>query len=901
VLTRALSEVRYRLRAIFRRGALDRDLDEELRLHLECEAEKHLRAGASVPEAIRRARVALGGVERTKEDARDARGVSWLDVVGRDVRYALRGLRRTPGFTAAVVITLALGIGANTAMFGIVDRLMFRAPPYLRDPGRVHRVYLSRSGQGTERAERSFPYSVYRDLSRRSAAFSAMAAWASRRLAVGSGEDSREMWVGAVSASLFGFFEVRPALGRFFTAAEDSLPAGAPVAVLSYTLWKTQYGGRADVLGTSLQIGPAVYDIIGVAPRDFVGVSDGNPPAVFIPITAFGAVFRRFASDSSPWYAAETGSWLGILVRRKPGVSVEAAEADLTHDYRQTRDGEQRVPGAAPAEYIGPRALVAPVQEARGPRAGRDATVLKWIAGVALIVLLIACANVANLLLGRSFRRRREIAIRLALGVGRGRLLGQLMIESVLLGLLGGIAGVLLAAWGGAVLRSLFLPEGTAAAVATDARTVAFAALAGLLAGVATGLAPMLHAGKDDLTQTLKAGAREGTYRRSRIRTTLLVSQAALSVVLLVGAGLFVRSMVNVRALRLGYDVDSVLYVARNARGVRLTNAEQVANAERLLAEAKSLPGVVSASLGLTVPFLQTWSENLYVPGLDSVERLGEFTLQAVSPEFFGTVGTRLLRGRAFTREDRGGAPRVAVVSEAMARRLWPGRDALGMCIRIGADTMPCTTVVGIAENIRQRSLTDDGGLHYYLPIGQYYPQYAVLFVRTRGSAAAYTRTVRAHLQRLMPARSYVTVTPMRDILAPRERAWQLGATMFVAFGGLALALAAIGLYSVIAYHVAQRTHELAVRIALGARARSLLGLVVGEGVRFAAIGILIGGAIALAAGRWVRSLLFQVSPHDPLVFGGVAAALLAVAVVASAVPAIHAARVDPTTALKAE
>jgi putative ABC transport system permease protein len=900
VLNRVLSELRYRLRAVFRRGGLDRELDEELRFHLEREAEKLVRAGVAPRDAMRRSRLALGGVERTKEDARDVRGVAWLDVVARDLRYAWRGLRTHPGFTTAVALTLALGIGANTAMFGIVDRLMFRAPPYLRDPGRVHRVYLFEPVRGMERAERSLSYPVYRDLTRRSTAFSATAAWASRRLAVGTGGDTHEMWAGAVSASLFGLFDARPALGRFFTASEDSLPAGAPVAVLSYTFWKTQYGGRADVLGMPLQIGPAGYTVIGVAPKDFVGVGDGDPPALFVPITSYAATFRRFAGDSSPWYA-HTGSWLGMLVRRKPGVSVAAADADLTRAYQQSDAEDRGVGRAAPAQIARPRAVAAPVQEARGPRAGRDAAVLKWVAGVALIVLLIACANVASLLLARAVRRRREVAVRLALGVSRARLLAQLMTESTLLAALGGVAGLVIAQWGGDILRSLFLPGTAAWAVAGDSRTLAFTALAALLVGVLTGLAPAAQAARGDLTEMLKAGAREGTVQRSRTRTLLLVAQVALAVVLLVGAGLFVRSMDNVRHVRMGYDVDPVLYVARNARGVRLSEAEQVANAERLLDEAKSLPGVVTASLGLTVPFWQTWSEDLYVQSIDSVQRLGQFTLQAGSPEFFAAVGTRILRGRGFTAEDRAGTPRVAVVSEAMARRLWPGRDAIGQCVRITADTMPCTTVVGIAENIKQRSLAGDDGLHYYLPISQYNPQYAVLFVRTRGDAAAYAAMVRTRLQRLMPARSYVTVTPMRDILAPQERAWRFGATMFLAFGALALAVAAIGLYSVIAYHVAQRTHELGVRIALGARTGDVIGLVLGEGVRFAAAGILIGGAVAFAAGRWVRPLLFSVSPHDPLVFGVTIATLLIVAVVASTIPAIRASRVDPTVALRVE
>ena len=896
------SDLRFRLRAIFRRGGLERELDDELRFHLEQEAEKNVRAGLEPREAMRQARIALGGVERTKEDDRDARGVSWLDVAGRDVRYALRGLKRTPGFTAAVVLTLALGIGANTAMFGIVDRLMFRTPPYLLDPGRVHRVYEFWTVRGKTRAEGTLEYTRYRDLARWTTAFDETAAFAPRTLAVGTGEEAQEMAVAAVSASFFAFFGAHPLLGRFFGPAEDSVPGGAPVAVLGYGFWQTRYGGRPDVLGASVQVGPEAYTVIGVAPEGFVGVGDGDPPALFLPITAYAAAFRRTARDPHEWYTGYNWGWTRMLVRRRPGLSAAAADADLSYAYQKSYAAERAIsPSMTPAEIARPHAIAGPIRQARGPSAGRDAAMLVWVGGVALIVLLIACANVANLLLARALQRRRETAVRLALGVSRGRLLAQLLTESVLLAALGGVAGLLVAWWGGAVLRSLFLPGTTSAAGPGDGRTLAFAAIAALLVGVITGLAPALHAGRGDLTEMLKAGAREGVHQRSRTRTALLLVQAALSVVLLVGAGLFVRSLQHVRSLRLGYDVDPVLYVARHSRGMRVTDAAGAANADRLLAEARALPGVASASLGLTVPFWDTWGEDLFVQGIDSVRRLGRFTLQAGSPEYFATTGTRILRGRGIPADDRADAPRVVVVSQAMAERLWPGADALGQCIRIGADTMPCTTVVGIAEDIKQNSLTDDSGLHYYLPISQFHPEAAVLFVRTRGPAAASAEMARKSLQRLMPGLAYVTVTPMRDIIAPQERAWQFGATMFLALGGLALVLAAIGLYSVIAYHVAQRTHELGVRIALGAGTGNVLGLVVGEGVRFAAAGILIGGAIGMAAGRTVRPLLFAVSPYDPLVFGGVAAALLAVAVVASAIPAIRATRVDPTVALRVE
>jgi len=411
----------------------------------------------------------------------------------------------------------------------------------------------------------------------------------------------------------------------------------------------------------------------------------------------------------------------------------------------------------------------------------------------------------------------------------------------------------------------------------------------------------MLHSGRENLALALKAGTREGTHQRSRARSALLVFQGTLAVVLLAGAGLFVRSLRNVRSVRIGYDVTPVLAVYRELRGTKLTDDEQANLARRLETAALAIPGVESATRALTLPFWDSWSVSLFVTGIDSVRRLGRFTLQGGTPSFFHTFGTRVVRGRGITSEDTKDAPRVMVVSEAMARTLWPGRDAIGQCIRVQSDTMPCTTVVGIAENIKSRSLTDDPGLNYYMPVEQYHPQDAQLLVRVRGNADDYIETVRRALQHEMPGSAYVVVHSMREVVGPQQRSWQSGATMFVAFSALALVLAAIGLYSVIAFDVAQRTHELGVRIALGAQAADVLRLIVGGGLRFAAAGIVVGVAITLATGRFVAPLLYGVSARDPLILFGVGGLLLGVAAAASAIPAFRATRVDPNVALRVE
>ena len=537
----------------------------------------------------------------------------------------------------------------------------------------------------------------------------------------------------------------------------------------------------------------------------------------------------------------------------------------------------------------------------RGPNASPVAKVAVWIAGVATIVLLIACANVANLLLARALSRRREIALRLALGAGRQRLMAQLLTESLTLGALGGVAGVAAAQWGGAILRSLFLREAGASDVVGDVRTLAFAGMAALVASVLTGLVPALQAGRVSLAPTLKAGIRDGTYQRSRMRTVLLVLQGALSVLLLVGAGLFVRSLHNVRSLRLGFDVEPVLYVFPNLRGLRLPAAERAELSRRLVEQARTIPDVVAAARAISVPFLSTESTGFYVPGVDSVGSLGRFTIQMASADYFRTTGTRILTGRGISDADRADGQLVAVVSQGMAELVWPGQDAIGKCIMLDDRSAPCRTVVGIAENVHQTSLVETQKLQFYLSIEQLRPEEAVLFVRTRGDASTHTEQVRRQLQKVMPGAGYVTVTPMREIIDPEQRAWQLGATMFLVFGGLALVLAAVGLYSVIAYAVAQRRQEIGVRIALGAGIGDVVRLVLREGMRVALLGIVLGAGVALWVSRWVGPMLFSVSPKDPAIYGVVATVLLVAAAVASAVPAVRASRVDPNVALRSE
>lgn len=889
-----------RFRSLFKRSELEQELDDEIRDHIERQTAANITAGMSATAARTAALREFGGIERRKEEVRETRGFTLIEHFVQDLAYALRGLRRSPGFTAAVVLTLGLGIGANAAMFSVVDRLMFRSPPMLRDPSSMNRVYLGTTRRGTEFIDNGLSYARYADFAKFTTSFSRLAQVAEQTLAVGSGADTRELQIGAVSASFFEFFDAPPVIGRYFAEAEDVVPNGSPVAVLAYSYWQAQFEGSPGAVGSTIRIGPIAYTIIGVAPAGFAGFWPDQPPVAYIPITSYAG--GRDFQVRGQWWDSYGLVLSTVVAQRKRDVSIATANADLSQAYVRSYQAQTEIDKrTAPLDVAKPRALAASILAERGPHESNLTKLAAWISGVALIVLLIACANVANLLLARALNRRREIAVRVALGVSRRRLVSQLLTESVVLAMLGGIAGVILAQAGGAMLRAAFLPRSVAASVARDPRTLLFAAAAAFAVGLLTGLAPALHVRHVDLSNSLKSGARTGTHQRSRMRVGLLIMQGALSVMLLVGAGLFVRSLNNVRAVRLGYDVDPELLVEVNMRGVTLDSGQKALLFDRLLAVAKTQPDVENASREESFPFWALSILNLKVEGIDSVRALGVFFMNAVSPEYFATVGTRIMRGRGITAEDRVGAPGAMVVSAAMAKRLWPNANAIGQCVKVGSDSNPCIYVVGIAEDIKGYQLQDDPGYNYYLATAQFGPASGGIVIRTRGNSRHFAETLRRRLQGEMPGESYVSVLPFRDVMGEQMRSWQLSASLFVMFGMLSLVLAALGLFSVVAYNVAQRTHEFGVRVALGAQARDVARLMIGQGLRVSGAGLAIGVVCALWAGRFIKPLLFEESPRDPMVFGVVASVLLMTALLASLIPALRAARVDPVRALRAE
>jgi putative ABC transport system permease protein len=882
---------------------VDQEIDDELRFHFDMTVADLMAKGCRPDEARREAARRFGDYGGTRQMLREIdrgraiqeRRAAWLSSLWQDTRYAARGLRTRPGFAAVVILTLALGIGANAAMFGIVDRLLLRTPALLVNPAHTHRLYMRRVFNGEASTTTNTSYRRYREIAEQTTSFERMAAFFVTDLAVGLGTESRERKVALVSGNYWPFFDVRPVRGRFFGPSEDDPAGGARVAVLSYGYWQSQFGGSADILGKTIQIGSLAYSIIGVAPEGLNGTDDA--PIAFVPITVAG--LDMWGEGARPrLFSTYDMSWLEILALRKPTVTVEQASVDASNAFRSSllqQSSEAQVRAQQPSVVVGS------VIREQGPQRKQSSKVAVWLMGVAAIVLFVACANVANLLLARALRRRREIAVRIALGVGRARLVSQLLTESVLLALLGALAGLGVAHWGGRLLRTTFVPDIAWSQPLADTRVLVFTLAATILATLFTGLLPALQASRPEVTEALKAGGRDGGLHRSRTRTALLLFQCALSVVLLVGAGLFVRSVRNVNSLDLGYDPDRILYVYAEMRGVQLP-AEQLANLKRELHErAKRISGVEHAARTWGVPFWQTVQQDIFVPGIDSASRLGDFILNAVSPDYFETMGTRLIRGRGITAEDRAGAPRAMVVSEAMARKLWPNQDAIGKCVKVEADTMPCTTVVGVAQGIRRGGFERDEMLQYYLAIEQYRPRAGGLFVRTRDEAATHVEPVRRELQQLMPGLAYVNVIPLARILEPNTRSWRLGANLFAVFGGLALVLAAIGLYGVLSYDVAQRSHEMGVRMALGAQVSDVLRLVLGRGALLTSIAIGVGAIIAFASSRFVAPLLYQVSPHDPGTYAAVIATLLVVSIAASALPALRATRVDPNEALRAD
>jgi len=819
-----------------------------------------------------------------------------LTFLSQSIGAALRTARRYPGFTLGVVLTLGLGIGANATMYGIIDRLLLSPPEHVAQPEHVRRVALERPNPLTGRVGRqtALSYPDYEDFQAQEGI--TVAAYDRRPVyTIGRGEEVTQVSATTVSAGFLPMLGVQPRLGRLFT--EEETAVGAPLtAILSEEYWTRAFGADPDVLGRTIDLADDAITIIGVLPRGFTGV-DLESVDLWLPL--------------EPVQAREEGGitcmqgrncwWVGAIARLDEGVSVERAQEEATALHLNGRRDlieAGRYPDVA-------RIVMSPLVAAAGPDASSESRVARWLMGVALIVFLIACANVANLQLARGTERSRETAVRLALGVGRARLVTQMTLEAVALALAGGAVALAIARWGGALIRNVLLPEVYFPDAGLSGRLLAFVAVSSVLAGLLAGLWPAVQASR--LNLAAQFGDPPG--RSARLRGALTVAQAGMSVVLLVGAGLFIKSLDALRAEDLGIDVDRIMTVDLEFPRPDVGPQQRQAAYDEAARRISSLPSV-EAVAETAVPLGYTIAIEMRVPGLDSLPRLpgGGPYVFSVGPGYFETAGVSLLSGRAFEAGDDAGAAKVALVPEGSARALWPDADPLGQCLMVGQNATECTTVVGVVQDAARNGYLDDQYLAYYIPMGQAPPRGEGflaapngLYVRVRGDMREAREAVLGALRGYSPDVRWIRAWPLSDTLDQQARSWTLGATMFTAFGVLALVLAAVGLYGVLAFDVARRTRELGVRTALGARRSLLLASVIRRGLAMGALGIALGLGVAYFAGPYVQDLLYEVSPRDPWVLGAVASTLLAVGAASAVVPGLRATRVDPMTALKSD
>lgn len=820
-----------------------------------------------------------------------------------DLTYALRSLRRTPGFTAAAVLCLALGIGATSTVFGIVDALFFRPPPGVGHPDGIVRPYLSEQSKYVMMKNTpTLSYPAYREWRDGARTLSGVALFSPLGLSAGLGSAARHVDGFLVSGNYFGVLQVTPALGRFFAAEDDAGPGSPPTAVLSHAYWQRAYGGDPAVLGKPIVLDGHEYTIIGVAPTDFHGV---DTEAGDVWITTSHAALIGYPEM---YLTSNNAFWLDVVGRLAPGVSREQARGEMEAIYQhliQTSDAKA---------VRHPHLTLGPILSARGPQTSASARVARWLAIAAALVLAIACANTANLLLARATVRRKEIAVRLSLGASRRRLMRQLLAESVLLALLGAGAGLVIAFWGSDLVPSVGLP---ALSFFAHGRVLVFTTAAAIACGLVFGLVPAFAATRSDLSGALKQGAREGVDHRSRLRTTLMIVQIALAVVLLNGAGMFVHSLRNTESVDLGIDTQHLLTASVDLSLVGYTDSASARFDALARERLESAPGVRSASLANTVPLTGSLTVNDFrVPDAatpsHSLSDANDLASAMMGPDatltsnigarYFETVGTPIVQGREFTDADVSSNARVVVVNEAFAARMWPGKSALGHCVDMPDEKSQwvCYSVVGVAKNAKYSSIVEPQRQYFWTPVTPSLGS-TTIFVRTTGDAAAQVATVRRTLTALAPNLPYIDVKPFTDIIRPELQPRLLGASMFGVFGVLALVLAAIGLYGLMSYLVGQRTRELGLRMALGAQRRDVLAMVLRRALGLTLGGLAIGLVGALASARLITHLLYQVGADDPASLVGVVAVLIATALVAAWIPAHRASRVDPMVALRAE
>jgi putative ABC transport system permease protein len=891
---------RWRRYLRFWRRDVRADIDDELAFHFRARIDELTEHGLAPDEARARALEEFGDVNVVRTDLqaidrrmeRRDRRAEWLDGWRQDLVYSARSLRRTPGVTLTIVLTLALGLGANAAMFTLLNAVFLRPPGGVAQPFQLRRVWTEMDFRSGRQFWSGYDYPQYEAVRKAVTGLGTTTLYSYPSDAkVRRGRATTQAVKVYAPSSYFPVLGVRPALGRFFTADEDRLGAGQHVVVASHAYWRRALEGDSAVIGETIHIDGIPHTLIGVADDRFSG-AELTATELWVPLSTITGYADK------PWWTDYNVNGFQVLIRARDGVPDAALDARLTLAMRDASIGVS----AAPPTLV---TRVGSIITARGPgKRAQEVQIATRLGGVALVVLLIACANVVSLLLARAVRRRREIGMRLALGISRGRLARLILTESVLLAALAGIGAVLAAFWGGLALRTLLLPDIHWAESPIDWRVLAGAVATSLAAGVAAGIVPAAQSGSMELTTVLKTGARDGYGRRSRLRSVLVLAQVALSVMLLVGAVLFVRSLSNVRALDLGFDASRLMFArvefeSPEPRRDSLSPARLAEAADRL----RSAPGVQATALTAMRP-LSGFSIESFYPEADTIAHKKPMGMYwAVSPDYFAAAGTRIVAGSGFPNAVGAATPPSVIVNTAMADALWPGESPLGRCVRFEKPDARCNTIIGVVETARWGRVIEEATPQFYLPLANMPFRARARTIAVRADAAmapAVIRDVHQVLSELFPGGEPV-IRRMSDVLEPHYRPWRLGATLFSLFGILAGIVAALGVYSTVSYNVSQRTHEFGVRMALGAQIGHVVRHVLGEGLRTVVLGVVVGVGLSLAAGRLVSALLYGVTPRDPVALTVVAALLLGVATAAALVPAWRASRVDPLTALRAD
>jgi predicted permease len=813
----------------------------------------------------------------------------------KDLRYAFRSLVKRPGFSVVAVLTLALGIGINTTVFSLANSVFLRQLP-VAAPQDLVWIFSDRDNPTS--------YPEYLEYQQQTELFDGVMAYQWVGLNLGSNGQSERVEGTLVSGNYFEVLGVKAELGRTFLPDEDKIPT--PVAVISHNLWQRRFNSDATVAGKSLVLNGVQFTIVGVAPPDFVGAEEAFPRQIWIPLVMQASVRPgpAGAGNASSPLTNRTVRSLDVMARLKHGVSLRQAQAGmnvvagrLAQSYPESNRDFQISVYTAGNGRPAFRAMLKPVTQI--------------LLGIVGLVLLITCANVANLLLARAARRRKEVAIRLTLGATRTRLIRQLLTESILLAVVGGLAGLILNLWLVNLLSALkpSVPLPVNVEFHTDWRVLTFTLLLSILAGIIFGLIPALQASKHDLVPALKDhSAQLGDRRRLfSLRNALVIGQVALSIVVLIGAGLFLRSLNHARAINPGFAADHILTLSFNtaAQKYDATKAEQFY--QQLTNRVQALPGVQSVSLAQSAPlsyfYSPAFAAPVFVEGHEPAQ--GEnppfVGNNAIGPNFFRTLGVPLLSGREFTDRDREGAPRVAIVNETLVRELFPNTNPIGQRLRVLSRQPASWEIVGVVKDSKYRSLGEDPTPYIFLPYLQNPQPAMALHVQTSGNPKELAAAVRREVQALdsnLPAFNVMSLADNIDISLFPAR---FGAVLLGVFGFLALLIASIGIYGVMSYGVSERTREMGIRMALGARGSDVLRLVISQGMWLALIGVAIGAGLALAVTRVVKSYLYDVSVTDPLTFIGIASLLLGVAVLACFVPARRATKVDPLEALRYE